>query len=169
MNSCDVQPHNWPCQIAVYKTDFQYWWRSPRVRNSGSKQMYKVCEGFNYRSIFMLPRTYMNNTGTHVCTKVPSVVLSALSTEVRAVSWKSDQSHCIWFLFWVLNPSYTALKVYTLLILPPARSLFLPTVKYSGVLVSLNGLFLPSPCQDWALTPMSSFFTWKLFLFQSQK
>lgn len=64
---------------------------------------------------------------------------------------------------------YTSLKVYSLLVLPPAKSLFLSTAKFSGVFMSLNGLFLPSSCQDQTLTPMSLFFTWKIFRFQSQK
>lgn len=84
----------------------------------------------------------------------PAVALSALPTKVE-----QSQCLCIWLLFWVLNPSYPALKVYSLLVFSSAKRLFLSTAKFSCVFVSFSGLFLPSPRQDQALIPMSSFFT----------
>lgn len=83
-----------------------------------------VCKRFNSQCLFMLAGTYMDNSGAHVCTKVPSTVLSALSTTVRAVSGSSSVlfKSLKWLFFWVLNPSYTALKVYSLLVLPSAKS-----------------------------------------------
>lgn len=99
MNSSNVQHHNWSCLLAVYEKDFQYWQRPPRIPNSGSKQMYTVCKRLNYQSLFMLARTYMDNTGTCVCTKVPSAVLSAFSTKVRVVSKNSGVLFALGFFF----------------------------------------------------------------------
>lgn len=108
---------------------------------------------------------YMDNTGTHVCTKVPSAVLGALSTKVRAISRNSGVVFALGFFFWVLNPLHFTESIFSSGFAPCQISVSF----HCQIFWCLHGLFLPSSCQDQTLTPMSLIFTWKIFRFQSQK
>lgn len=131
------------CLFAVCEKDLWLCQGLLRVCNSKSKQIYTVCKRLNYQNPFMLARTYMDYIGTHVPIDFPLTVLSALSAKVRAISGNSGDLFALGFCFEYWIP-YTSVKVYSLLFVPSAKSLFISAAKFSSVffLASIGYFFL---------------------------